>query len=82
MNTKTGFPQLVTALIVVLFTACKSGKEDKEPPEPTTQLIQRGGYLLTALTEGKFKGLVNGRTLLPPMAWPNFEAILAYTKPG
>jgi len=45
-----------------------------------------------ALKEGKFKGLENGRTLLPPMPWSNFvniqdeeiEAIYAYlqsTKP-
>jgi len=45
-----------------------------------------------ALKEGKFKGLENGRTLLPPIPWSNFvnihdedlEAIYAYlqaTKP-
>ena len=45
-----------------------------------------------AMREGKFKGLKNGRDLLPPMPWPNFahltdedlEAMFAYlqsTKP-
>lgn len=41
-----------------------------------------------ALREGKFKGLENGRMLLPPMPWTNFinmhdedvEAIFAYLK--
>ncbi len=28
-----------------------------------------------ALTEGKFKGLDDGRTLLPPMPWMNFKAL-------
>lgn len=41
-----------------------------------------------ALTQGKFKGLDNGRSLLPPMPWPNYrnlkdediQAIFAYLK--
>jgi mono/diheme cytochrome c family protein len=41
-----------------------------------------------ALTQGKYKGLDGGRTLLPPMPWPNFiqmkdedvKAIFAYLK--
>lgn len=28
-----------------------------------------------ALTEGKFKGLDDGRTLLPPMPWPNYVSL-------
>ncbi|AKQ47030.1 hypothetical protein TH63_17495 [Rufibacter radiotolerans] len=42
----------------------------------------------TALRKGKYKGMENGRTLLPPMPWPNYrnmtdqdlEAIFAYLK--
>ena len=43
---------------------------------------------ITALREGKFKGLASGRTLLPPMPWPMYKnmtddelkAIFAYLK--
>ena len=28
-----------------------------------------------AMREGKFKGMENGRMLLPPMPWPNFKAM-------
>lgn len=42
----------------------------------------------TAMRKGKFKGMENGRDLLPPMPWPNFahltdedlEAMFAYLK--
>jgi len=42
----------------------------------------------TALTKGKFKGMENGRTLLPPMPWVNYapmkdediKAVFAYLK--
>lgn len=42
----------------------------------------------TAMREGKYKGMKNGRDLLPPMPWPNFahlsdgdlEAMFAYLK--
>lgn len=42
----------------------------------------------TAMREGKYKGMKNGRDLLPPMPWPNFahltdedlEAVFSYLK--
>jgi hypothetical protein len=46
------------------------------------------GQFKKAVVEGKYKGLDGGRTLLPPMPWPNFkdisdedlQAIFAYLK--
>lgn len=57
-------------------------------PDPTGIGNWSEEQFLTALKKGKFKGMENGRTLLPPMPWQNFtilkdedaKAIFAYLK--
>lgn len=57
-------------------------------PDPTGIGNWSEEQFITALKKGKFKGMENGRTLLPPMPWQNFQnlkdedakAIFAYLK--
>lgn len=57
-------------------------------PDPTGIGNWSEEQFKTALTKGKFKGMENGRMLLPPMPWQNFtnlkdedtKAIFAYLK--
>lgn len=57
-------------------------------PDPTGIGSWSEEQFKTALTKGKFKGMENGRSLLPPMPWQNFtqlkdddvKAIFAYLK--
>lgn len=57
-------------------------------PDPTGIGSWTEEQFKTALKHGKFKGMENGRTLLPPMPWQNFtnlrdedaKAIFAYLK--
>ncbi|HLO92245.1 MAG: c-type cytochrome [Chloroflexota bacterium] len=57
-------------------------------PDPTGIGNWSEEQFKTAITKGKFKGMENGRTLLPPMPWQNFtklkdedvKAIFAYLK--
>lgn len=57
-------------------------------PDPTGIGSWTEEQFITAITKGKFKGMENGRTLLPPMPWQNLvniknedaKAIFAYLK--